>query len=166
MKCFIISLFVLISSAAPAQTPYTYTYDGGSVILNGSFSKYILQNDTAFNWYNFSRNNYDPQPNVVARLAESAKKFKFIIFGGTWCEDTQNILPKFFVLQEKAGIPDENIALYGVDRSKHMIDNLASVMEITNVPTIIVLKNGVEVGRVVEYGPTGKWEDALLDLVK
>lgn len=166
MKSFLTICFALLVFKANAQTPYTYTHDDGAVILNGSISKYILQNDKAFDWYAFSVNNYEPRPEVVNRLAEAGKQYKFIIFGGTWCEDTQNILPKFFVLQEKSGIPDENIALFAVDRSKNMIGNLAAVMEITNVPTIIVLKNGVEVGRVVEYGPTGKWDEALADLLK
>ncbi len=38
-------------------------------------------------------------------------------------------------------------------------------MGITNVPTIIVLKNGKEVGRVVEYGASGKWDEELASLL-
>jgi hypothetical protein len=39
-------------------------------------------------------------------------------------------------------------------------------MNITNVPTIIVMKNGKEVGRVIEYGTIGKWDKELSDIVK
>ena len=38
-------------------------------------------------------------------------------------------------------------------------------MNITNVPTIIVMKNGKEIGRVVEYGKTGKWDKELAEIV-
>jgi hypothetical protein len=33
------------------------------------------------------------------------------------------------------------------------------------VPTIIVLKDGKELGRVVEYGNTGKWDRELADII-
>jgi hypothetical protein len=38
-------------------------------------------------------------------------------------------------------------------------------MNIINVPTIIVMKKGRELGRVIEYGKTGKWEKELADII-
>jgi hypothetical protein len=34
------------------------------------------------------------------------------------------------------------------------------------VPTIIVMKSGKEIGRVVEYGKSGEWDKELLELIK
>jgi thiol-disulfide isomerase/thioredoxin len=93
-------------------------------------------------------------------------KYQFVIFGGTWCEDTQFILPKFFKLQEDAGIADSKISFFGVNREKQTLGNMAAAFKVTNVPTIIVMKDGAEVGRVVEYGKTGKWDKELADLLK
>ena len=36
---------------------------------------------------------------------------------------------------------------------------------VVNVPTIIVMKDGKELGRVVEYGNTGKWDKELADIL-
>jgi hypothetical protein len=40
------------------------------------------------------------------------------------------------------------------------------LFNIKNVPTIIALKEGKEVGRVVEYGKTGKWDAEVAEIVK
>jgi thiol-disulfide isomerase/thioredoxin len=90
----------------------------------------------------------------------------FIVFGGTWCEDTQNLLPQFYKLQELTGMKEDRIVFFGVDRDKKTIDNIAQTFNITNVPTIIVMKDGKEAGRVVEYGSSGNWDEAMTNLLK
>ena len=54
-----------------------------------------------------------------------------------------------------SGYPESRISLIAVDRKKQTIHNLNKQYNITNVPTFIVLKDGKEVGRVVEYGTEG-----------
>ena len=94
-------------------------------------------------------------------MANTKDKVQYVVFGGTWCEDTQFILPKFFKLQEQSGLSESRLSLYAVDRSKKTLGNIADAFKITNVPTIIVMKDGKEIGRVVEYGKTGKWDTEL-----
>ncbi len=160
---FIFSCFSLLN----AQTPYTSTVDDKKVtILNGIISKYILQNDASFNWYNSSSSSYTPDIRIVNALEAAKANVQFIIFGGTWCEDTQFILPKFFKLQEQSGIPDNSISFFGVDRKKKTLSNFADAFKITNVPTIILMKDGKEIGRIVEYGKTGKWDEELAAMLK
>ncbi len=166
MKKILLAVACFLSLNAFSQTPYTYSHDGSSVILNGMISKYILLNDSAFTWYKPSVANYAPSQAVVEAMSAAPANVSFILFGGTWCEDTQNILPKFFSIQEKSGFPDSRITFFGVDRNKKAIGNVAGVMGITNVPTIIVLKDGREVGRVIEYGKTGKWDEEFAALLK
>ncbi|MBC7536455.1 MAG: thioredoxin family protein [Ferruginibacter sp.] len=169
MKRFLLVLACTIAAvlAVPAQTPYTSAKDDKQVtILNGIISKYILENDPAFSWYASSQSSYTPDRSILNAFEASKDKVQYIIFGGTWCEDTQFILPKFFKLQEKSGIPDNSISFFGVNRQKKTLSNFADAFKITNVPTIIVMKDGKEVGRIVEYGKTGKWDVELADLVK
>lgn len=167
MKSFLIALVFAIPVAANAQTPYTSAKDNQQVtILNGIISKYILQNDPIFNWYASSQSAYTPDVNIVNALEAAKSKVTFVLFGGTWCDDTQFILPKFFKLQEASGFPDSSISFFAVNRQKKTLGNFADVFNITNVPTIIVLKEGKEVGRIVEYGKTGKWDVELVELLK
>jgi thiol-disulfide isomerase/thioredoxin len=134
-------------------------------VLKGVISKSLIENDTAFSWYKSSQTFYSPDSAVLNSFKKAKDSLAFVIFGGTWCDDTQYILPKFFKLQELSGIADDHVTLFGVDRSKTTSGHIAEAMGITNVPTIIIMKNGKEVGRVVEYGKTGKWDEELADII-
>ena len=105
---------------------------------------------------------YIPIPiRPVNAFKNNKDKIYFVIFGGTWCEDTQFVLPKFYKIQEATGFPEDRITIYAVDRNKNTTGNLAYAMNITHTPTIVVMKDGREVGRLVEYGKTGNWEPNL-----
>lgn len=169
MKKLLIAAMICatLTGTAIAQTPYTSTTDNEHVVvLNGLISKYALINDTAFNWYATNQQAYTPAPAVLNAMEASKGKYQYLLFGGTWCSDTQFILPKFFKLQEQSGVADKDISFFAVDHNKQTLGNMSTVFKITNVPTIIVLKDGKEVGRVVEYGKTGKWDQELADLLK
>jgi thiol-disulfide isomerase/thioredoxin len=89
-----------------------------------------------------------------------------IVFGGTWCEDTQNLLPMFYKLINQSNYPEKRITLVGVDRQKQSGNDLSAKYNIKNVPAFIVLKNdGTEVGRVVEYGKGEGIDNELAEIV-
>ncbi len=165
-------LFFLLLSATGttvfSQTPYTSSPDEKHpevTVLNGIITKYILQNSPAFNWYGSNQNIYEPPATAVNAMEAAKDSFQFILFGGTWCEDTQFVLPKFFKIQEKSGVPDETITFFAVNRAKKTLSNISAAFNVTLVPTIIVMKDGKEIGRVVEYGKTGKWDKELVDIL-
>jgi hypothetical protein len=68
-------------------------------------------------------------------------------------------------LADAAGIAPDHITVLGVDHSKKTVQHLSEIFNITNVPTFIVLKNGQELGRVVEYGKQGMWDKELGEVV-
>lgn len=130
-------------------------------VVRGLINKYQLQNDTAFKWYSPSQGYYKPDTATINAFERAKGKYQFVVFGGTWCEDTQFILPKFFKLQEASGFPDDAITMFGVNREKTSLGNIAKAFNVTLVPTIIIMKDGKEIDRVVEYGKTGKWDKEL-----
>ena len=135
-------------------------------VLRGIINKYLVQNDTAFNWYSYNQSIYGPDTATLNVFERTKGKMQFVLFGGTWCEDTQFILPRFFKLQEMSGVADSMITFFGVNREKKSLGNIAEAFGITNVPTIIVMKDGKELGRVIEYGKTGKWDKELAEIIK
>lgn len=162
-------LVFLATGSVMAQTQYQSLVDEKhpeTKMLRGIISKDIIKNDTAYKWYSDNQRIYaHPDTAIISAFERNKDSVNFIVFGGTWCEDSQFILPKFFILQEKAGISDERITFFAVDRQKKTIGNMSSALGIINVPTIIVMKNGNEKGRVVEYGKTGKWDRELADIL-
>jgi thiol-disulfide isomerase/thioredoxin len=169
MKTICLSLCSLICSVITmAQTNFTTTTDPNhpeQKMLLGAIAKSNINADSAFKWYADSYKLYTPDAATLAVFKQNSN-LQFVLFGGTWCEDTQNILPKFFKLQEQAGISDANITFFAVDRNKKTYGHLAEALGITNVPTILVFKDGKEIGRVVEYGKTGKWDVELANAIK
>ncbi len=135
-------------------------------IFRGIINKYVVQNDTAYTkWYNSSQGYYSPDTATLNAFERTKGKIQFVVFGGTWCEDTQFILPKFFKIQEKSGVPDDAITFFGVNRAKKSLGSISDAFNVTLVPTIIVMKGGKEIGRVVEYGKTGKWDKELVEIL-
>ncbi len=156
--------FIAASTGLFAQAQYEASQDPKHPevkVARGIVNKYLIQNDTAFKWYKQNQAGYRPDTATLNAFERSKGKYQFVVFGGTWCEDTQFIVPKFFTLQEKTGVPDEAITFFGVNREKNSLGNIAKAFNITNVPTIIVMKDGKEIDRVVEYGKTGKWDKEL-----
>ena len=135
-------------------------------VLRGIINKYLVQNDTSFRWYNTNQKFYGPDSSTLNAMERTKGKLQFVLFGGTWCEDTQFILPQFFKLQEMSGVPDSVITFFVVNRAKKSLSNITDAFGITNVPTIIIMKDGKEKGRVVEYGKTGKWDKELAEIIK
>lgn len=136
---------------------YTVNYDElGRKVLLGLLTRTDIENDTSFSWFTKNYNLGKPDAAAVSSFKKHVNDFQVVIFGGTWCEDTQNLLPQFFRLADAAGFSAENISLIGVDHSKKTLDNLEKSFNIVNVPTFIIMKNGKEAGRVVEYGESGE----------
>lgn len=168
MKSLLATAFLFFSVTLFAQTQYESAVDpqdSKSRILKGIINKNLIKSDTTYTWYTENQKSYSNPDAAIIKALNSDSTIKYVVFGGTWCDDTRFILPKFFMLQEKAGIAENRISIFGVDRNKETIGNLASALNITNVPTIIVMKDGKELGRVVEYGKTGKWDKELADIV-
>ena len=148
-----------------AQAPEVSRDYEGVKVLKGFVTKQELANDTAFKWFGENQKGYIPYSTALQVLKTNKDSVSFLVFGGTWCHDTQFILPRFYSLTEAAGFGQDKITLLGVDRSKKTIQHLSEAFNILNVPTIIVLKDGKEIGRVVEFGKGGMFDQDLKEIV-
>lgn len=131
----------------------------------GIISQEVLVSDTSFKWYSENLKGYTPNANAIAELKKNADSIQLITFMGTWCEDSHFIIPKLYSLIDAAGFSKDRVTLLGVDRSKKTLSHLTKALNIINVPTIIVMKNGKEMGRVVEYGKYGMFDKELGEII-
>jgi thiol-disulfide isomerase/thioredoxin len=83
---------------------------------------------------------------------------------GTWCSDSKREVPRFLKIADLASIASAQIKYYGVDRTKKSADGLTDRYRIERVPTFIFLKQGNEVGRIVESPKNSLEEDMLVIL--
>ena len=150
---------------AMAQDSQVTVESNGTKIIRGFFTKKDLSMDSAFSWYAENQKGYVPEANALQAFKSNKDSINIIAFGGTWCGDTKYVLPKFFALMDAAGFSQDRVTLIGVDRSKKTIQHLTEAFNVTLVPTIIVMKNGKEIGRVVEYGKYGMFDKELGEIL-
>lgn len=150
-------------ATAPVKA-YEVSYDNAKV-YKGLLHRADIENDTAFHWFKDNIKLGITSPAAIETFKTNASKFQVVVFFGTWCEDSQNLVPQFYRLVDKSGYPDSSITLIGVDRAKTTLDNLHKSFGITNVPTFIVMHNGKEAGRVIEYGESGEIDKELAKIV-
>lgn len=101
-------------------------------------------------WYQQGYEAYSPNKKMSKKLSKDLQEYDIVIFAGTWCPDTRNLLPKFAKVLDQTGIEQDNIQLYLVNRSKSTPGGETDTYEIKSVPTFIFIKDGKEVGRIVE----------------
>jgi thiol-disulfide isomerase/thioredoxin len=165
MKKMYLNALLLTSFTAVFSQKELSRDECGNKVIRGFISKEQLVTDTAFTWFAANQSGYVPDQKALQALRMNKDSVNIIAFGGTWCGDTKNILPKFYLLADASGLSPDRITLIGVDHSKKTIQHLSEAFNITNVPTIIVMKNGKEVGRVVEYGHSGMFDRDLGEIL-
>lgn len=165
----ILLLFVITAGTcltAISQNQYqVFSEKPNEKTYKGIISREVLLSDTSFTWYAANQANYAPNSSAVEALKENADSLELLVFMGTWCEDSQFIIPKLFALLDAAAFPQNHVTLIGVDRSKKTFSHLCEALNVVNVPTIIALKNGKELGRVVEYGSYGLFDKELGEII-
>ncbi|MBK6828670.1 MAG: thioredoxin family protein [Chitinophagaceae bacterium] len=156
----------LLNAQTPTDVQYqTLIEKPNEKTLKGILSRQLLTSDTSFRWYADAQKIYTPPPAAVQAFQLKKDSVQLLVFMGTWCEDSHFIIPRLFKLTDAAGFSDERITLIGVDRDKKTISHLCDALGVTNVPTIIVMKKGKEIGRVVEYGSSGSFDKELGELL-
>jgi len=162
------TIFAACSSTHKANSSkltYETIKDPETKVLRGYINRNILETDTSFKWFNENMKYGRADAEAVNAFKIYGSNFSMIVFGGTWCHDTQNLLSVFYRLVDKSGYPENKITLIAVDRAKTAPGDLQKTYNITNVPTFIVIKNNKEVGRVVEYGKEGAIDKELGQIV-
>jgi thiol-disulfide isomerase/thioredoxin len=164
-KLFQLLILFFFVQAAFAQKAEVSKDGEGNKVLKGFVTRQELASDSSFGWFAKNGKDYTPDASAVTAFKGAKDSIYILAFGGTWCHDTQFILPKFYALADAAGLAADHITLLGVDHNKKTVQHLSETFNVINVPTFIVLKNGQELGRVVEYGKKGMWDRELGEVI-
>jgi hypothetical protein len=117
-------------------------------------------------WSSYSADYYSPQETKIKAISQltNTKDASFVVFGGSWCSDTERQLPKIFKIFSLASIVPGKIQLYGVNKWKREPTGTFKRFKIEKVPTVIVMSQGKEMGRITE-NPTVSWEDDIIKIL-
>jgi len=155
----ILSLF-LLSINVNAQNKITVDSLGRKILVG------------VFSWVDWNKemNWKIPQDYCInlsncAHLADliNKKKISFLIFAGSWCGDTKSELPKIIKIFQSCEIPKYEII--GVDRAKYEPSMRFVEYNIERVPTLVILSDRKEIGRIIEY-PKKDWFEDILEIIE
>jgi thiol-disulfide isomerase/thioredoxin len=114
--------------------------------------------------YDLEYFTYQPESKVIEELAPLVEGLSITIVLGTWCGDSLREVPRFLKVIDVLEIPENDITVIAVDQSKSIPKETIEKLQIERVPTIIVYKDGMEAGRIVEI-PIETFEKDVLYLL-
>lgn len=113
--------------------------------------------------------DYETDAHAEAIEVLGADTYSFKIWGGDWCGDCKDQLPRFGAALDAAGVPDDRIEQYPVERNDdgRKVGPQVAEYNIELIPTVVVERDGVERARFVEAAdqPIAEYlADALADV--
>jgi hypothetical protein len=141
-----------MSFLSTAQSAFDTSTDkeNGALIFKGSITFDDLQKEPSFTWYKSGIITYKPDAATVDFLKNELPTYRIVVLMGTWCDDSQNLIPKLYKVLQETKYPLGQLSLYGVNRAKECNHNEHVLYGLKKVPTIILFKNDKEMGRIVE----------------
>lgn len=109
-----------------------------------------LAEQSGMDWLAKGESRYQPDSATTSKLGKALRDYDLIVFLGTWCEDSQDLIPKLQKTLTAVHFPLSRLQMYGVNRAKESKHYDHKAYKIELVPTIIVVKNHAEIGRIVE----------------
>lgn len=152
MKTLLLAASLLFGGQAFAQFGYDVSTDkeNGMQVFKGEITFDDLKKEPSFTWLTTGTANYKPDTASLSFLKKYLGQFDMVIVMGTWCDDSHNLVPKLYKVMQLAEYPMGKYKIYGVDRAKETKGVEHKLYQIVNVPTIILFKDKIEVGRIVE----------------
>ncbi|WP_170827502.1 thioredoxin family protein [Roseivirga sp. 4D4] len=134
-------------------------------ILNGPISKEGLQKLPYKVWFNTNYKTYIVDTETLKNIKRrQLKGLRILVFMGTWCHDSNREIPRLMRVCEELGIYDQ-LELYGVDVNKKSRLGKEKDYNVRKTPTIIFMRDGVEIARILEE-PEISFEQDLEKILK
>jgi hypothetical protein len=144
---------------------YFFAIDGKPVLIRshpgatGEMSKDKLW-ETVPVWRSVMK-DYEPNAEAVKAIKAIDKNSVVTLAFGTWCPDSKNYVPRLIKALESAANDKIQVKLIGIDNQFHEPIDTVQPRRITNVPTVIVERDGREIGRIVETPALPTMEEDL-----
>lgn len=158
-------LFGATASFAQTNQPFTESRTAEGVkVLKGKPTLQTFMSDSAFRWFYTGVNRY--QPNTAAAvdfLKAKREKFNITVIIGTWDATSQEAFPKLTKVLLQASYPAETMEIFCVDQ--HNEAGVTVPYKFKKIPTVVVSRNGKEVGRIVGDPTASNYETELSKIV-
>lgn len=136
----------------------------GKAVLTGYCDKDGLMQGEFGDVYDQYYSAYEPDKAVLKKLRPLKKDVEIRIVLGTWCHDSKEQVPRFFKILKKLWWGSKKVEIICVNTAKEAEGVDVGPYDIRRVPTFIFIKNGKELGRIIETPVSTLEKDMLMIL--
>ena len=162
----VLSLFVF--AAFGQEYNQEIVLENGKKFMVGKITQEGLESEPYQNWFQVGYESYMVDEQMTKMFQKKLKKHDVKLFLGTWCGDSKREVPRILKILEKCGHPSNQLEIVALDRRKEHYKKSPTGEEqgwnIVKVPTIIFLKDGKEVNRIVE-SPIASLEEDMAQIL-
>ena len=159
-------LFITLISMVTIQAQINIETDSKTDLpmLVGRGIKSDMLKEPFLEWYKENSESTEADHGLVQAASDFINGVTMEIFMGTWCGDSRREVPRFLQIIEEAGYESEtqSIAYLNRDRTNPQGDEKGK--NIHHVPTFIIYRDGIELGRIIE-SPIESLEDDLFNIL-
>ncbi len=123
-------------------------------ILVGPLTRTDLKTPPFAEWFERQYAEYEPNAANLEKLRGPLGGLSIEAYLGTWCGDSRRQIPRLVRLLDAAGFDEKRLTLVGLsDRAmefKHAPGRPEARRLVHRTPTVVILRDGVELGRIVE----------------
>lgn len=104
--------------------------------------------------------------------AEELKKFNqldgfdLVVFLGLWCHDSEREVPRLLKLIKESNTLFKSTQLIAINPQKIMSEKYSSKFDVTNTPTIFVLRNNHVIAKIIEKPEVSLTDDLINQIFK
>jgi len=151
---------VVLCSALLASTARLSLAESDLPVLKGDLSRDEIESAVP-SWVE-AEVLASPDAQAARDLELALRGAEVTIYLGTWCGDSRREMGRLWRAMDEGGLVDPPQVRYiGVDRRKRKPKAMLKGVGLLYVPTIVVRRDGLEVGRIVETSPLGVERDLL-----
>lgn len=156
-KAFTILIFVVLlipfGCDSSKEVNHEITSHEGEKILVGEIDILGLSVEPYQTWFDENYKNYVVDAASIENV--DVDEVKIQLFLGTWCSDSQLQVPQFIKILNYLKYDLNNLSMIGLDnhpdRDLQSPQHEEEGLDIQFVPTFIFYRDGIELGRIVEY---------------
>jgi thiol-disulfide isomerase/thioredoxin len=115
--------------------------------------------------YVFASKNHMPDPRAIAALSKVTTDTQIEVFFGSWCSHCQRWVPRLLRVIDDAKNPHITVNVHAMSEDQSQPEESIRKYDVSKTPTIVVVQNGAELGRIEEE-PLVSMEADLVRILK
>lgn len=164
----IVALFFLLFASTYGLEAQNQTKTDSKInkkVLWGRITLEAFSMDLCQDWYAPEYVAFVPKTKIIKKLKElDLSNISIELILGSWCHDSHREVPRFIKILNAINFQFDQLQMNALDTFKTSPDYNTNGHKIAYVPTVIVYRNGKEIGRIIE-SPKKSLEKDLLKII-